>query len=318
MIYRSSKGEIEIAKMPLRYANNALEKLKRDEPGRAAEIEALEQHCASLAELAEQGEDRPVRGIGDNNPPEEVAPVATGPQSWDAVKLHMDDLLEQVRGITGLKVEDQKKADQVAQLLTDIQKAAKTADSARIAEKAPHDEVIKEIQDRYNAYIAPIKNKVPGLVSKAEVALENQIAPWLRKLDDDKREREKIARDIADKAEEVAREAHQAARQSDDLDEIEAAADLMAAAEDAARVLKSVEKEKTNIQVEGARAVHLRSVWSAVMIEGQASKALVHYAKTQHARVIDFIQILADEDVKSGLRGADAIPGFTIKEERVV
>lgn len=312
MFYQSSKGPVEIAKMPYPYASNALKKLCRDEPERADEIAALEKHVASLADKQADEPENPRAVIGGNQPPEEIAPT---PKTWEALKLHLDDLLDQVTGITGVEITEQRAADQVAKLLRDLQKAMKDADDARVAEKAPYDEAIKEIQDRFNAYIAPMKNKTPGKASKAEVALENQMAAWLRKLDDERRAREQAARDAAAKAEEEARQAHVAARQSDDLDEIEAAEELIAAAEDAARELKRVEKEKANVKVEGARAVSLRSIWKAVRIEGQGGKALSHYAKAQPQRVIAFMQVLADEDVKAGVR---SIPGFVIEEARVV
>ena len=309
MMYKSSKGPVEISTMPLRYASNALAKLTREEPGRREEIEALEKHVAELAARA----DEPPAGIGDNGgPPIEAAPKP-GPASWAALKIHMDDLLEQVRGITGVPITDQAMADQAGQLLRDLQTAAARADEARIAEKAPYDEAIKEIQDRYNAYIAPIKNKVPGSVSKAEVALKNQTGAWLTKLDDEKRERERLARVAAEKAEAEARAAHQAARLSDDLDQIDAAEELLAAADNAARELKAVEREKVQIRGEG-RAIGLRSTWRAVRIEGEGGKSLSHYARTQPARVIEFIQTLADEEVRRGVR---AIPGFNVVEERV-
>ena len=47
-IYQSSKGEIEIATMPHRYASNALAKLIREEPERTDEIDALTTHIAKL------------------------------------------------------------------------------------------------------------------------------------------------------------------------------------------------------------------------------------------------------------------------------
>ncbi len=313
MFYQSSKGPREIAKMPYPHALNALNRLHREEPERVAEIEALEAHVASLADKEPGEAENPRVVIGGNNPPEETPAVL--PTTWGALKLHLDSLLDQVRGITGVEIASQDMADQTAKLLRDLQQAISAADDARTAEKAPHDEVIKEIQDRYNAYIAPIKNKAPGTASKAEVALKNQIGAWLRKLDDDRRAKEDEARKIAEAAEAAALAAHVAARESDDLDEIDAAEDLIAAADNAARNLKSAENAKSNVKVDGARAVHLRSVWKAERVEGEGGKSLKHYAGTQAARIIDFIQILADEDVRAGVR---MIPGFIVKEERVV
>jgi hypothetical protein len=311
MMYQSSKGPVDIATMPLRYAGNALAKLKREEPTRTAEIEALEQHCASLAE---EGEENPRVVIGNNNPPEETKPMRETPTSWKTAKLRMDELLDEARGITGVEIVTQLMADQAGKLLRDLQAAADDADGVRVSEKAPLDEKINEIQDRYNEYIAPMKNKKPGLVRKAETALKNQIAAWLNKLEAEKVARETAAREAAEKAAAEALAAHTAAKQSDDLDEIDAAEDLMAAADSAARDLRQIETQK--VQARGDyRAIGLRSVWHAHRIEGEGGKALSHYAKTQPARVISFIQALADEDVKAGIRN---IPGFNVIEERVV
>lgn len=309
MMYLSSKGAVPIATMPFSYANNALNKLRREAPERIEEIQALADHCSKLEA---DGDQNPRAVIGGNNPPEETPAAAVAPK-WDAVKLHLDDLLDLVRGVTGIEIADQANADQVGKLLRDLQDGAKIADQARVAEKAPLDEAAKEIQDRYNEYIAPLKNKTPGLVSKAEAALKNQIGAWLKKLDDARVEREKVAKEAADKAAAEALAAHQAAKTSDDLDQIDAAEDLMAAAEAASIELRQIEKSKA--QVKGDfRAIGLRSIWKPVRIEGEGGKALSHYAKTQPARVIAFIEQLAAEDVKAGIR---SIPGFNIVAEKV-
>jgi hypothetical protein len=55
--YQSSKGTLEIASMPLRYAQNASDKLKRDrrDDSRDAEIAALDAHIARVSEeIAQQ------------------------------------------------------------------------------------------------------------------------------------------------------------------------------------------------------------------------------------------------------------------------
>lgn len=181
-------------------------------------------------------------------------------------------------------------------------------------EKEPFDTAIAEIQDRYNAYIAPMKNKKPGSVSKAVVALGNLLQPWLTKLDDERRERENKAREEAEAAQAAAIAARREAKQSDDLATINAADELLEQAEEAAKALRSVEREK--VQAKGEfRAVGLRSTWAAHLIEGEGGKALVHYAKAQPERVKAFLQQLADEDVRRGVR---SIPGFEITEQRKV
>jgi hypothetical protein len=311
MLYQSSKGGVEISTMPLSYAKNALNKLNRTEPERAAEIAALTEHVEKLSAEATEKSLNPRAEIGGNNPP----PEAQIKPEWEAVKIHMDDLLTEARNwADGEAIDNQDKADAVGRLRQLLQDAANLADKARVAEKKPLDDAISEIQDRYNEYIAPLKNKKPGTVSKAVAALGNLLNPWLNKLDAERRERENKAREEAEKAQAAALAARQEAKAADDLSIMDAAEGLLAEAEEAAKTLRSVEKEK--VQVAGEfRAIGLRSTWRAQLREGEGGKALVHYAKAQPERVKGFLQQLADEDVR---RGAREIPGFEVIEERKV
>lgn len=311
MQYQSSKGPVEIDTMPLSYAKNALNKLRRTEPERTAEIEALDAHVTKLAAAATEESLNPRAVIGGNEPPpeEQIKP------EWETVKVHMDDLLtEAANWADGVKIESQDQADAVGRLRQLLQDASNLADKARVAEKEPFDKAIAEIQDRYNAYIAPMKNKKPGSVSKAVVALGNLLEPWLNKLADEKREREEAARKAAEDAQAAAIAARQEAKKSDDLAVIDQADSLLEQAEEAAKALRSVEREK--VQAKGEfRAIGLRSVWVARLKEGGGGAALVHYAKAQPERVKAFLQTLADEDVRRGVR---EIPGFEITEQRKV
>jgi len=311
MQYQSSTGPVEIATMPLSYAKNALNKLLRTEPERDAEIEALEAHVKRLSAEATAESLNPRAKMGDNKPPPEEA---IKPE-WEAVKVHMDDLLtEAANWADGVKVESQDQADAIGRLRQLLQDSANLADHARVVEKEPFDKAITEIQDRYNAYIAPMKNKVPGKVSKSIVALGNLLAPWLTKLDDEKRAREAAAREELERAQAAAIAARQEAKKADDLAVMDHADDLLAQAEEAAKALRSVEREK--VQAKGEfRAVGLRSTYVAVLRPGEGGTALIHYAKAQPERVKQFLQQLADEDVR---RGAREIPGFDVNEERKV
>jgi hypothetical protein len=320
MQYQSSKGAVEISTMPYSHALNAVNKLRRSEPERTAEIEALQAHVDKLAAEAEEkalaGNDddaNPRAVIGDNNPPLDEQ-VKIEPK-WSAVQPHLDDLLTEARNwADGVEITTQSQADTVGTLRQRLQDAMNLADEARTAEKAPLDKQVKEIQDRYNAYIAPLKNKVPGTASKAVAALGNLLTGFLNKQEAEKRERQRAAQEEADKIAAAAMQAHQEAAGSSDLGAIEEAAELMDAADQAQRQLRSVEKEK--VQASGEhRAIGMRSYWKAVPVEGEGGKALVHYAKRQPERVKAFLQMLADEDVRAGIR---TIPGFTVEEERRV
>ena len=309
LMYNSSKGPVPIDGMVYSHAKAALAKLYRDEPHRTTEIGALEMHVQKLAENPPEA--APV--AGHNQPPED-APTK-GPMSWEAVKAHMDDLLtEAANWADGVAIDSQPKADTIANLRQQLQDAIKLADDARVEEKKPFDDKIAAIQTRYNEYIAPKQNKVPGRVTKSVTALGNLLTVWLNKLADEKEAQEKLLKEEADKAQAVAIEAHKAAAGATDLAAVDEAEALMAAADDAQKALRSVETQK--VQAKGAyRAVGLRTTWIATLDEGGGGKALKHYAQNAPERVKAFLQELADQDVKDGVR---TIPGFTITPERKV
>lgn len=296
--------------MPLAYAKNALRKLREpEERHRTAEIGALELHIAKLE--ANPPEASPV--AGHNNPPaDDVEPVA---MSWDAIRAHMEDLLtEAANWADGTALASQAQADQAAKLRQQLQQAAKLADTARIEEKKPLDQQIADIQTRYNEYIAPLKNKDAGKISKSVSALGNLLSAWLNKLEVEKQERERIANEAAAKAQEEAIAARRQIESATDLSAMAEAEDLLATAETLQRDAKAVAKEKVQAKGE-TRAIGLKTRWKATMREGEGNQALRHYAKTQSQRVIAFLQMMADEDVKAGVR---VIPGFDITSEKYV
>src|SRR3546814_8344065 len=106
-------------------------------------------------------------------------------------------------------------------------------------EKRPLDEQIAAIQARYNVYIAPLKNKQPGSVSKAVAALGALLTVWLNKLEAEKQEREQAAREAHEKAQQEAIEARRAAIGTGDLNAIDAADDLLGAAGEAGQAPKA-------------------------------------------------------------------------------
>src|SRR3546814_15096093 len=99
--------------------------------------------------------------------------------SWDAIQAHMDDLLTEARNwADGEAIDNQAKADEIGKLRQQLQDAANLADDARVEATRPLDEQIAAIQARYNVYIAPLKNKQPGSVSKGVAALGSPLTGW--------------------------------------------------------------------------------------------------------------------------------------------
>lgn len=315
-VYKSSSGDKVIAEMPLSYARNALNKLNRAkyDPTRQPEIDALQAHVDALEAAATAESLNPRAVIGGNDPPPDEPPSEPPAEpKWDVIKTHMDDLLtEAANWADGAEVKSQEQADAVGTLRQLLQDAATIADQARVAEKKPLDEQIAEIQDRYNAYIAPLKNKHPGKVSKAVLALGNLLTPWLNKLADEKKAREDAAREEADKAAAAAIAARKEMDISTDLAAADEAAALLDVAEEKAKALRSVEREK--VQVQGAfRAVGQRTYWFAEITDRKA--ALLHYLKERPEAFVAVIQELASSDARNEATRR-TIPGVRFYSEQ--
>lgn len=241
-----------------------------------------------------------VAEIGHNNPP--MSP-------YEAVAVHLDGLLLEARNwADGSGVETQAQADEVSRLIEDLRLGEKSADEARVKEKEPLDLQIAEIQDRFNVYIAPLKNKKPGKVPVAIEALKATLKPFLDKLAAAKAaEAERLRKEAEAKAE-AARAAAQAA-QVDNLESREAAEAMVEAAEEAARIASRAENDKAQAKG-GSRAMGLRTVYRAEITEPKA--ALIHYAANQREALLGFLLTLAQTDVNAGKR---QIPGVTVHTE---
>lgn len=237
--------------------------------------------------------------IGGNNPP--LTP-------YEAVKVHLDDLLTEARNwADGQEVENQAQADEVSRLIEDLRLGLQAADKARVEEGEEFRIKLDDIQARFNVYIAPVKNKVPGKVPVAMEALKAALKPFLEKLAAEKRAVEeaalKAAQDAAQKAAEAAR-----AAVASDLASREAADALEAEARAAQIAATRAANDKAQARG-GSRAMGLTRTYTAVLINRKA--ALLHYIAAQPEEITACLQRLADVDVRNGKR---AIPGFDVQE----
>jgi hypothetical protein len=231
---------------------------------------------------------------------------------FDLIVESIEDLIGEARNYAdGSPVETQGQADDVSRIIDGLNANAKALDAERVVEKAPLDKQIAAIQDRYNLWIADRKNKTPGKVWKAVDALKASLQPYLAKLDAEKREAERVAREAADKAAKDAAEAMRAAA-ANDLQAREEAEALIADAEAAQKVAKAAAGDKAHA-TGGIRAMGLRSVWKATLTDSHAAAA--HYWRTNPDAFTGLLQKLADDDVRAGKR---SVPGFDVIEERVL
>lgn len=311
--YVGSRGPVEIATMPFPHLVNAHAKLAREgDPARAAEVAAMADRIAEMEAAREEGEPNPRAVIGGNAPPEPtpLEPLVGG---YAAIEVHITDLLVEVRNwADGQAAETQAQADEISRLIDSLRKAEKAADDARVAEKKPLDEQIAAIQDRYNVWIAPLKNKKPGKIPVAIEALKAALKPYLDKLEAAKRAEAERIRKAAEEAAAQAAEAARAAATSANIEEREAAEDLVSAAADLEAQAKRAEKDKAHA-TGGSRAMGLRTVYRAVLVN--RGEALRHYAVTQPDELVALLQRLADQDVRRSIR---SIPGFNVVAESVL
>jgi hypothetical protein len=239
--------------------------------------------------------------IGSNQPPE---------SGFDAIRVHIEDLYSEAKNwLDGEPITNQAQADEVAKLLNMIREAEKTADEQRKAEAKPFDDGKAAVQAKYAPLIADTK-AVRGKTVLAAEACKAALAPWLKKLEDEKRAAAEAARREAEEKARAAAEAARAAQASADLDAMEAAEALVADARQAEKAATRAENDKAHASGYG-RAVGLRSFFTPVLTDPSA--ALMHYVKTQPDAVKAFLTGLAEQDVRTGKR---QIPGFVVEEER--
>ena len=150
--------------------------------------------------------------------------------------------------LDGATVTSQAEADAIGQLLDMARKAKKAADEARVIEKKPHDDAADKVQARYK----PLLAKCSAIADAAKKALQ----PFLIAQEAAKRERERIAREAAEAAQQAAREAMAARTDLASVENAERLADDAKRAEIAARMAA----KDTGRAKGGARAVSLRRV----------------------------------------------------------
>ena len=240
-------------------------------------------------------EEQTIATIGDNQPP--LTP-------FEKLRREIADLyMEAKNWLDGATIETRGQADSLSTLINLIRDSRKRADEARKIENKPFDEGKAEVQARYNA----IFKNCDIAVDTCKRALE----PWLKKEAAAKDAAAAEARRIADEQTKAAQEAIRAAN-LDNLAEREAAEEKLKAAKRAETEAKRAERDTARAGVGVGRATSLRSVWTAELIDSRAA-ASHYWAANQHA-IEEFLQSLADADVRAGKR---AIPGFIIQETKV-
>ena len=223
------------------------------------------------------------------------------PDPFDALRVHTDDLLDQARTIAAVTTAEQLEA--VDNLAADLRDAGDQLEALRVERKKPLDEAINAIQELFNPYLAPLKNKVAGKIPLALDAIKKAKEPYLQ---EQERLRQEEARRQREAAEQAAREAAEAARAA-------AGEDMEAREEAEAQVIQAQAMTRNATRAEAAvsRGSGLRSFWVADLIDPNA--AIKHYIARNPDAVKDFLREMARKDIAAGLR---TVPGFDVREER--
>lgn len=241
--------------------------------------------------------------IGHNQPPE--------PTPFEAIKARINDLYGEAKlWLDGEPIKTQSQADALNNLGNAIREAANEAEKLRKVEVKPFDDGKAEVQARYNALIGETK-AVTGLTVKALDAVKAALKPYLLELD---RIQQETARKAREEAERAIAEAQAAIRTTDaaNLEEREKAEQLISDAMDLERDASKLEKAKPQARGDG-RAVGLRTVYRTVMISFVEA---ARWAFKEHKEdFTEYLQDLAEKQVRSGKR---EIPGFEVKEEKVL
>lgn len=243
-------------------------------------------------------------GIGDNNPPP--------PTPFEAIQQEILDLYDEAKNwCDGEPITTPGQAESIGKLRDMIRAAEKRAEELRVELVKPLDTAKKEIQDRFN----PLIQKDKGKTSMAKAACNQALAPYLKKLDDEQRERSLELARLAEQRQAEAAAAARVAAQTGNLEHMEKAEELIDAAKDTEKVAKLADKAKP--QVAGLnKAIGMKSVFRAEMTNPGA--ALAHYRARNPGELKEWLREMARKDVAAGLHyPADAIPGFTIIEDRV-
>lgn len=227
------------------------------------------------------------------------------PDPFEAMSIHVDALFETAQGfLDGEPIANQQTADTVSLLIDEARKARKDAEEMRKTEAKPFDDGKAAVQAKWTPITDEKKGRCALIIDTAKRAL----VPWLEKLDAEKREAERIAREASAKLAQEAQDALKAA--STDLAAREVAESAIEAAQRAERDANRASKDKAHA-VGGSRAIGLRSFWFPVLNDPAA--ALKHYRVAQPAALKAWLIEQAEKDVRTGSR---AIPGFSIEEER--
>lgn len=238
--------------------------------------------------------------LGDNRPP-----------PFDADQI--SELDQKVRDFTDAagewadlkKIETEEQAGKLVDLLSGARGLYKKIDDARKDAKKPHDDAAKAVQ----AAFKPLLDKMERV---AKVAKSLQAAWLTEKEAEERRERERLARE----AEERRIEAERLAREAESRNDIDGQVEAEAAAKAAEEMARAAQREVSTSAKSasgGGRTVALRTVREAEI--ANIRHLFMHFQN--HPDVVDVLRRLANAEIRAAKGAPIEIPGITIIERKV-
>lgn len=238
----------------------------------------------------------------------ERAVIGGNRSPFELVEEKINDLYAEAGNwLDGDPIASQDQANEVQKLLRKIQAAAKEADAARKDEAKPHDDAKTAIQEKYNVLIGKT-TKVTGKTVLAEELCKKALLPWLQKVEEENQRKAIEAKRIA---EEKAREAQEAMKARNSLEDAEAAEKLAQDAKKAEQEYRKADNAKANAKGEG-RAVGLRDYYEPEII---SEVEFARWLWTNNREVMtDFLKMQAVKLIAGGMH--HGIPGVNVKKEQ--
>lgn len=214
-----------------------------------------------------------------------------GGPAMDAHAIHIDDLFQLISGTTaGAAVDSDEKEKALDDLLDDVRKARKAADTERAAEKKPHDDAAAAVQARWKPLLAKC--------DMATLEIKKLLTPY--------RDAKQQAKDVAaakarkEAAEKLA-QAQAALKQPDDLEAKFEAETQLAAAKKLTAVANKLDRAPTG----------LRTYWQHKITNRR--ELLKHVMERYPEDLADMLNEFVRTKVAAGARD---MPGVEITAER--
>lgn len=215
--------------------------------------------------------------IGHNQPPASAV-----------FALSVDELLATANSVTAITNDEQEAA--ADEVMREARKLHKDADAIRKAEKQPHMDAAKAVDEEWK----PNLSKCDLIVE----AMKRALTPYREAR---QRAKDEAARKAREEAEARQKAAQAALQQSEDLEARFTAEEELKQAQKLTAVASRIDREATG----------LRTFWEAEIADPRA--ALNFYIKRSPERFRALVQQMADEDAR-GARGE--VPGVVFHERR--